>query len=230
VLGHGRWPHGSDWLSEVTIGCYLPVVEMLERLAAEGRRGLLTINLSPVLCEQLMHASFRPEIEAFLRQRLESIEENRTHFARTGEAALADLTRFWERTYRHVLDQFLALDGDVLGAFRRLAERGAIELITSAATHGYLPLLGREESIDLHLRVGGATHLRHFGSSPRGVWLPECGYRPRYEWTPPAGQLKGKVRRRRRGIEEFLAVHGLQYFITDAHLRRGGDPLSAYRD
>ena len=34
VLGHGRWPHGSDWLSEVTIGCYLPLVEMLERLAA----------------------------------------------------------------------------------------------------------------------------------------------------------------------------------------------------
>ncbi len=230
VLGHGRWPHGSDWLSEVTIGCYLPLVEMLQRLAAEGRHGLLTINLSPVLCEQLTHPSFRPEIEAFLRQRLESVEENRKHFERTGEAALADLTRFWERTYRHILDQFLALDGNVLGAFRRLADDGAIELITSAATHGYLPLLGREESIDLHLRVGGATHLRHFGSAPRGVWLPECGYRPRYEWTPPTGQLRSKVRRRRRGIEEFLAAHGLQYFITDAHLLRGGDPLSAYRD
>ncbi len=230
VLGHGRWPHGSDWLSEVTIGCYLPLVEMLERLAAEGRRGLLTINLSPVLCEQLRHPSFGPEIEEFLRQRLESVEENRAYFERSGDAALADLTRFWERTYRHILDQFLTLDGDVLGAFRRLAERGAIELITSAATHGYLPLLGREESIDLHLRVGGATHVRHFASPPRGVWLPECGYRPRYEWTPPTGQLKGKVRRRRRGIEEFLAAHGLQYFITDAHLLRGGDPLSAYRD
>lgn len=230
VLGHGRWPHGSDWLSEVTIGCYVPLLEMLERMAAEGRRALVTINLSPVLCEQLAHPSYAPEIEAFLNQRLDSVNENRTHFERTGESDLAALTRFWESNYRNVLERFVALDGDMLGAFRRLSNAGVIELMTSAATHGYLPLLGREESIDLQLRVGVATHARHFGGSPRGVWLPECGYRPRYEWTQPAGQLKGKVRRRRRGIEEFLAVHGLEYFITDAHLLRGGEPLSAYRD
>jgi 1,4-alpha-glucan branching enzyme len=230
VLGHGRWPHGSDWLSEVTIGCYLPLIEMLDGLGGEGRRALATINMSPVLCEQLAHPSFQPEIEGFLRQRLESVRENRVHFERSGEADLADLTRFWERTYRHGLAQLEALGGDVLGAFRRLTEGGVIELITSAATHGYLPLLGREESIDLQVRVGAATHVRHFGARPRGIWLPECGYRPRYEWTPPAGPLKGKVRRRRRGIEEFLAAHRLESFITDAHLLRGGEPLSSYRD
>ncbi len=230
VLGHGRWPHGSDWLSEVTIGCYLPLIEQFDRLAAGGPRTPISMNVSPILCEQLAHPSYRPEIEAFLHQRLESVAENRAHFEQTGQTALVDLTHFWEETYRHLLEQFLALDGDILGAFRRFAEAGMIELITSAATHGYLPLLAREESIDLHLRVGKATHTRHFGSQPRGVWLPECGYRARYEWTPPAGPLRGKVRRRRRGIEEFLAVHRLEYFITDAHLLRGGEPLSAYRD
>jgi 1,4-alpha-glucan branching enzyme len=230
VLGHGRWPHGSDWLSEVTVGCYLPLLEQLEHLAADGRRALVTINLSPVLCEQLAHPSYRPEIEAFLTKRLESVEENRAHFERTAQPDLATLTHFWEETYRHVLARFRAIDGDVLAAVRRLADAGVIELITSAATHGYLPLLGREESIDLHLRLGKATHVRHFDGSPRGVWLPECGYRPRYEWTPPAGPLRGKVRRRRRGIEEFLTAHGLEYFITDAHLLRGGEALSAYRD
>src|SRR3990172_8090063 len=91
VLGHGRWPHGSDLLSEVTIGCYLPLVEMLDQLAREGRRSLLTLNVSPVLCEQLAHPSFRPEIEAFLRQRLESVEENRAHFERTRETDLTGL-------------------------------------------------------------------------------------------------------------------------------------------
>jgi 1,4-alpha-glucan branching enzyme len=217
-------------LSEVTIGCYLPLLEQLETLRAQGVRAPITINLSPILCEQLAHPVYRSEIEAFLQQRLESVLENRTHFERAGESALADLTRYWEEVYRHTLDQFNACDGDLVGAFHRLADAGAVELITSAATHGYLPLLGREESIDLQLRVGRATHLRHFGSAPRGVWLPECGYRPRYEWTPPAGPLKGRVRRRRRGIEEFLASHGLAFFITDAHLLRGGEPLSPYRD
>lgn len=230
VLGHGRWPHGSDWLCEVTTGCYLPLLERLQRLTGQGRRALATISISPVLAEQLAHPALRPEIEAFLRQRLEAAAENRSHFERTGEAALADLTGFWERVYRETLQQFDGMDGDVLGAFRRLADAGAVELITSAATHGYLALLAREESVDLHLRVGSAAHTRHFGAASRGVWLPECGYRPRYEWTPPAGPLKGKVRRRRRGIEEHLSALGLEYFVTDAHLLRGGEPLSVYRD
>jgi 1,4-alpha-glucan branching enzyme len=230
VLGHGRWPHGSDWLSEVTIGCYLPLLEVLERLAAEGRRHLVTIDVSPILSEQLAHPSYRPEIEAYLEQRLQSVREDRSHFERAAETALADLTYYWEQHYGHVLARFRALDGDLLGAFRRLAQVGAIELMTCAATHGYLPLLGREESIALQLGTGAASHRRHFGEAPRGIWLPECAYRPRYEWTPPAGPLKGKVRRRRRGIEEFLAMGGLGYFVTDAHLLQGGEPLSAYRD
>jgi 1,4-alpha-glucan branching enzyme len=230
VLGHGRWPHGSDWLSEVTIGCYLPLLEAVERLAAEGRRNLATINISPVLCEQLAHSSYRPEIETYLTHRLESVKENRAHFERTGEHALADLTYYWEQNYGHVLARFRALNGDVLGAFGRLARTGAIELITCAATHGYLPLLGRDESVALQLATGAASYRRHVGAEPRGIWLPECAYRPRYEWTPPAGPLKGKVRRRRRGIEEFLAMHGLRYFVTDAHLLQGGESLSAYRD
>jgi 1,4-alpha-glucan branching enzyme len=230
VLGHGRWPHGSDWLSEVTIGCYLPLLDVLQRLAAEGRRSLLTINISPVLCEQMAHASFAPEVEAYLHQRLEACAENRTHFERSGESALAELTHYWERAYRRTLSQFRALDGNPLGALSELARAGVIELITCAATHGYLPLLAREESIALQLAVGVATHVRHFGTAPRGIWLPECGYRPRYEWTPPVGPFKGKLRRRRRGIEEFLAACGLRYFVTDAHLLQGGEALSAYRD
>jgi 1,4-alpha-glucan branching enzyme len=230
VLGHGRWPHGSDWLCEVTIGCYLPLLDRLQRLADEGYRSLVTLNISPVLGEQLAHPSYPLEIEAFLHQRLAAADEDRAHFERQGEGRLADLARFWGRTYQQALDQFRAIDGDLLGAFRRLAETGVLELITCGATHGYLPLLGREESIALQLRVGIATFTRHFRTIPQGVWLPECGYRPRYEWTPPTGPLKGKVRRRRRGIEEFLAAFGLRYFVTDTHLLQGGVPISAYRD
>jgi len=230
VLGHGRWPHGSDWLCEVAIGCYLPLIEVFERLSTRGRRLRVTLNVTPILAEQLAHPSFPPEVEAFLHQRLESAEENRIHFERNGLLDLAGLAQSWEQTYRSTLSQLHALNGDLLGAFRRLAEAGVIELVTSAATHGYLPLLGREESVDLQLRTGKAAHLRHFGAPPRGAWLPECGYRSRYEWTPPAGPLAGKVRRRRRGIEEFLAAHGLEYFVTDSHLLRGGVPLSFYGD
>jgi len=48
--------------------------------------------------------------------------------------------------------------------------------------------------------------------------------------APPAGPQRGRMRTRRRGIEEFLGELGLGFFITDVHLARGGVPLSAYRD
>src|SRR5207245_11239644 len=100
-----------------------------------------------------------------------------------------------------------------------------LQLITCAAPHCYLPLLSREESIHLQLRTAVETHRRHFGVAPRGIWLPECAYRPRYEWTPPTGRERGHDRRMRPGIEELLAVHGLGYFVVDSHLLAGGQAV-----
>src|SRR5207247_1680831 len=111
-----------------------------------------------------------------------------------------------------------------LGTFAELQRGGHVQMITGAATHGYRPLLGRDESIHLQLRTAVETHRRHFGQAPRGIWLPECAYRPRYEWTPPTGRDSGRVRWVRPGIEELLARHGLEYFVADAHLVAAGDP------
>ena len=230
VLGHGRWPHGSDWLSEVTTGSYLPLLDTVASLADAGRPPQITIDVSPVLAEQFAAPAFKHEIEEFLLARIISAEENAAEFGRQGRGALAESARWWEGYYRDRLAHFERLNGDLIGEFRRLHDAGAIHLVTCAATHGYLPLLLRDESIDLQLRVAAATHRRHFGHPPSGVWLPECAYRPRYEWTPPTGQMRGRVRVRRPGIEEFLARAGLRYFFTDVHLIRGGSPLAAYRD
>ena len=230
VLNHGRWPHGSDWLSEVAVQCYLPLLRMLGGLAADDVSPTVTVNISPVLCEQMASQTFRDEITSFLDQRLESCAAARRHYADTHEDDLVALCDFWKTFYEGVRAQFDSLGGDVLGAFRALADREAIELISTAATHGYLPLLSRDESVDLQIRTAVATHTRHFGRPPRGLWLPESAYRPRYEWTPPVGPQSGKVRYRRRGEEEFLAAHHLDYFFTDIHLLRGGRAVSAYRD
>jgi 1,4-alpha-glucan branching enzyme len=230
VLNHGRWPFGSDWLSEATVQCYLPLLRTLTRLADEDIVPTVTINLSPVLCEQLANAGFREEVMAFLQQRLEACREGRRYFADAHQDDLATLCDYWQRFYEQTREHFESIGGDLPGAFRALEGREAIELITTGATHGYLPLLSRDESVDLQVRVAAATHARHFGRAPRGIWLPECAYRPRYEWTPPAGQKSGKVRYRRRGIEEILADNDLDFFFTDMHLVRGGRAISVYRD
>ena len=230
VLGHGRWPHGSDWLMEVAAGCYLPLLDTIGEAAASGVSPRITIDVSPVLAGQLAAPAFRSEFEEYLRARISSARENRQEFAAANQPELAHLAEGWEGFYRDRLQQFERLNGDLVGALRALADQGHVTLITCAATHGYLPLLSREESIALQLRVAVAAHRQHFGRAPDGIWLPECAYRPRYEWTPPVGPHKGGGRVRRRGIEEFMADAGLKFFITDVHLMRGGSPLSAYRD
>ncbi len=230
VLGHGRWPHGSDWLMEVAAGCYLPLLDAIDDAAARGGSPRITLDISPVLAGQLAAPAFRSEFEEYLRARISSARENRQEFAAANQPELAHLAEGWEGFYRDRLQQFERLNGDLVGALRALADQGHVTLITCAATHGYLPLLSREESIALQLRVAVAAHRRHFGRAPDGIWLPECAYRPRYEWTPPVGPHKGGGRVRRRGIEEFMADAGLKFFITDVHLMRGGSPLSAYRD
>ena len=68
VMSHGRWPHGTDWLSEAMAETYLPLVRMLDELVAEGYHPKLTIGLSPVLCEQLADDSFKDEFTEYLKQ------------------------------------------------------------------------------------------------------------------------------------------------------------------
>ena len=61
VLSHGKWPHGTDWLSEAAAETYLPIVRVLNELIDEGIKPKLTIGLSPVLCEQLADDDFKGE-------------------------------------------------------------------------------------------------------------------------------------------------------------------------
>src|SRR5438876_9959841 len=229
VLNHGRWPHGSDWLCEAVFECYLPLLETAHRLVADGISPKWTVNLSPILTEQLASPEFQTELSFYYENVRRACVESRDHFDRGGNKEIVRLTSFWEEFYERMWEMHRRIGGDIPGTFAELQRGGHIEMITCAATHGYLPLLGRDESIHLQLRTAVETHRRHFGQAPRGIWLPECAYRPRYEWTPPAGQNRSD-RRLRPGIEEMLAEYDLEYFVADAHLVAAAAPVFLYRD
>jgi len=230
VVNHGRWPHGSDWLNEATFECYLPLLETAHRLVAEGISPKWTINLSPVLVEQLASPEFQKELVFYYQNVRRACGESRAHFQREGNTAIVQLTYFWEEFYERMWELHRRIGGDIPGTFSDLQRAGHLEIITCAATHGYLPLLSTDESIHLQLRTAVESHKRHFGQAPRGIWLPECAYRPRYEWTPPAGPDRGSRRGVRPGIEEMLAAHNLEYFVADSHLVAAGEPVFLYRD
>jgi len=230
VVNHGRWPHGSDWLCEATFECYLPLLDTAHRLVADGISPKWTLNLSPILTEQLASPEFQKELAFYYENVRRACVESREEFTKEGRNDLIRLTHFWEDFYERMWELHRRIGGDIVGTFAELQRQGHLELITCGATHGYLPLLSRDESIHLQLRTAVETHRRHFGRAPRGIWLPECAYRPRYEWTPPTGRERGHERRMRPGIEEMLAVYGLEYFVADAHLVSAAQPISLYRD
>jgi 1,4-alpha-glucan branching enzyme len=230
VVNHGRWPHGSDWLTEAAFECYLPLLDTAHRLIADGISPKWTVNLSPVLVEQLASPDFQKELAFYYETVRGNCEETRRHFAQHGVKEAVQLTDFWAGVYERMWELHRRIGGDIPGTFADLQRDRHIEIITCAATHGYLPLLSRDESIHLQLRAAVETHRRHFGRAPRGIWLPECAYRPRYEWTPPTGPDRGRVRRLRPGVEEMLAQHGIEYFVADAHLVAAGAPIFPYRD
>lgn len=229
VLHHGTWPHGSDWLCEAALHSYLPLIQTLIRVSQKGIPFGLTLQLSPVLCEQLAHPDFGTEFKAYLERRLLSCRETHAYLLRMNRNEEAHATSFWQDFYQKAASTWNDIGGNILEAFRGFTAGNGLEIITSAATHGYLPLLNRDESIQLQIGQATSCHEAHFGFPPRGIWLPECGYRPQGFWTPPVGCERAGKSFPRRGIEEFLQKNGLKFFFADSHMVMGGTPIAHYK-
>ena len=226
VLGHGRWPHGSDWLMEATLDSYLPLLDTLVTLRDERTSAAVTVSVTPVLAAQFAAPSFAAELRAFVAQRLAACDDAERELSAGREEGLIPVVRFWRDRYRHVAGVFEALDGDLIGALRMLERDERIELMSSAATHAFLPLLRRDESVRLQLLAGRAEHERLFGRASAGCWLPECAYRPAGPWAPwPHGPRAAD----RPGLERHLEDAGYRFVIVDSHLANAGRPLEAYR-
>lgn len=127
---------------------------------------------------------------------------------------LAGWYKDWYENIKRAFDH--RFNRDIIGAFRKLQDEGFIEIVTCAATHGYLPLLSTDSSIRGQLRTGIASYQRLFGRPPTGIWLPECAYRPAYYTAD------GKIR---PGIESFLAEQGIKVFFSETHTITGGQPV-----
>ena len=232
VLAHGRSPHGTDWLSEAASETYLPLLDTCHRLVAEGLSPRITLGLTPVLVEQLRDPSFQEELSDYLRGKVEAAQANQEQFRRDGNYHMAYLARCWEDWYSQGLADFEGKYGrDIVGAFAMLQDAGHLEIITSSATHGYSALLSQDTSLQAQVKTGIQAYERHFGRKPRGYWLPECAYRPRYHWAPPV--TVPDVPRTpvlRKGTDEFLAENGIEYFFVEGSLLHGGEALGVYAD
>ena len=229
VMEHENTPHGEDWLYEAVAESYIPLLNSLNRLVREGISPKITISISPVLAEQLIDPEFKLGFSEYLEKKIFDAANDRTHFLYYRNSNLGNMARTWQVYYDSVLEDFeVKYHSNILNAFKKLQDDGHIEIITTAATHAYLPLLSQDSSIDAQIKSALKTHTRVFGKPPKGFWLPECAYRPAYSWTPPVSSKAGRRPYMRKGTEEFLAENGLSYFVTDTHLLKGGRSFGIY--
>ncbi len=187
----------EDWLFEALTETYLPLLRMLRRLRAEGLDFRLTLSLTPplgaMLRDELLQRRYLRHLERLIGLAAQEIERNRHH------PQLLALSRFYAEFFQEARAFFEeTLGRDVVRAFRELQEAGCLEIMASAATHAFLPLLQDfPEAQRAQIRLGCDSYREMFRRDPAGFWLPECGYSD--------------------GVDALLQEAGIRWCVVDSH-------------
>src|SRR5438045_3831655 len=147
--GAGRWPHGEENLHEVMAESYVPLLEALTDLQEEGVPAKITLGITPVLAEQLADSLIIRHFEEYMQQEIDAAAEEVERFQESGEQHFLYLAHYYLDLYRNTLQTFQERFGrDLVGGFRNLQDAGMVEILTSGATHPYLPLMARDSTIN----------------------------------------------------------------------------------
>ena len=198
----------ENWLYEAITEVYIPLLRVLDELVKDKIDFRLTFSLTPTLVSMLLD----PFLQArYLRKigRLIQLAEKEVRRTRS-QPEFHALARMYHQRFRETRDAFVdRYDRNLVRAFKRLQELGKVEIIASAATHGYLPLLAVNPSaVRAQIRLGVAHYEEVFGQRPRGFWLPECGYY--------------------YGVDELLREQNVRFIILETHGLTRAEPRPRY--
>ena len=187
----------ENWLFEAITETYIPLFRVVEGLLEDHVDFRLTFSLTPTLSSMLADPLLQSR---YLRRLDKTLELADKEVERTAaDPAFHPLARMYRSLLFEVRDTFLnRYEKNLVRGFQRFQESGKVEVIASAATHGYLPLLAVNESaVRAQIGVGVRHYEEVFGRPPRGFWLPECGFYP--------------------GVDRLLAQRGIRYTIVETH-------------
>ena len=192
----------EDWFFQALVECYLPLLETLEKASISKEQApKITIGLSPTLLSLFEDEVLKNRFKKWVELRLEILDSLKTDSVK----AVLHLTDH----LKHQLESWKSCRGDLIGRFDKLQTSEVIDILTCAATHGYLPLLRENpEAVRAQLKTAVREHKRLFAKAPLGIWLPECAY---YE-----------------GLDEMMAESGLRYAVLDGHGLLNADPRPRY--
>lgn len=216
----GVWPHGEEWIHEAILESYLPLLDILFEMRDRGIKFEFTIGFTPILLDQLADPDIQQNFIKYCDDKLERAHKDVELYNNSGDVRRKELAKFYSSVYHQCLESFHNKHKkSIIASLKALQDEGYIEVITSAATHSYLPLLATDSSIYAQIKVGIDTYTRHFGRPPRSFWLPECGYRSSYK-VSESGMADV-----RPGLEKFLSSMNIRCFFTETHMIESGVSL-----
>lgn len=206
----GRRPIGEEALHETIAQAIVPTLNLLFDLHELGMRPAVALAYSPILLEQLADIVVQKHFVVWMEQWLERTAQQQERWRVQHEEHRAYLASFYLDWGQGILRSFEGrYNRNLTAALRELCAEGSAEPLAGAATHAYLPLLRRAESLRAQLDVGTLNVMRQLGRWPRGLWLPECGYRPE--------------------LEPQLLSTGARYFVVDSSSLADGPAASHLR-
>jgi len=194
----------EDWLYEAIAETYIPLLSVFERLVNDGIAFQVTMSMTPPLVHMLQDPLLQERAERYLQRSVELAEREMVRTRH--EPHLLGLAKFYHYRFSECLRLYTEVwKKDLVGAFSRLQDQGSLEIITCAATHGFLPLMAQfPEAVRAQILLGRDHYRTAFGRDPRGIWLPECAYAP--------------------GIDAELQKAGLRWCVLDSHGVMFGNP------
>lgn len=192
----------EDWLHEAVFECYLPLLKLLRGLKADGIPARMTLTMTPTLCEMLRDPLLQSRCSRYLERGREFCRRQETD----GVHAFREIAGFHRERFAEAIEFYEnGLHREVVGAFAQLQEEGVLEIITCAATHGFLPLMQQNPgAVRAQILLGRDSYRECFGREPLGIWLPECAYAP--------------------GIDSLLSEAEIRWFVLDSHGVLYGQP------
>lgn len=200
----------ENWFYDAITETYVPLIWALTEAYEAGHRPRITMSLTPPLLSMMSDPLLMKRYKRFLDNRLTLIQKEIKRSKSSLSVEEGQLALFYAERYLKIRDcVFETYDGQLVEAFKELADKGVLELITCGATHGFLPLMrDHPGSVRAQLEVGVRTHQRILGRRPRGIWLPECAFFP--------------------GLDKELTRLGLEFFFVDSHALVNAEPYPRY--
>jgi len=202
----GMWPFGMENLFEAINETYIPMLDVLRDLHRNNIDTAITINITPILAEQLVDDFLKNQFEEYMNNLIKRTNMDTERYEKGSKKH--HLASYYKKKFENILDSYYhKFYRDIIGSFKWLQDEGMIEIITSCATHGFLPLFNYDSGIFSQIQTGVDTYKKYFNCDPRGFWLPECAYRPK--------EIKnGQVR---ESLDYWLHNSGIEYFFVDSH-------------